>query len=52
MAPRADQEQFGCREVGADGIEHALAEGAGKSLLGAEQHERHPLRPRRPAQIT
>ena len=43
-APRADQEQLGRGEVGADRIEHALAEGAGKSLLGAEQHERRPGR--------
>ena len=38
------EEQFGRGEIGADRIEHALAEGAGKSLLGAEQHERRPGR--------
>ena len=35
--PRADQEQLRRGEIGADRVEHALAEGAGKSLFGAEQ---------------
>lgn len=43
-ASGADQEQFGRGEIGADDIEHPLAEGAGKPLLGAEQHKRRPGR--------
>ena len=39
IAPRADQEQFRRGEILADRIEHPLAEGAGKSLLGTEQHQ-------------
>jgi len=43
-APRANQEQLHRTEVAADRIEHAPAEGTGKPLLGAEQHQGRPGR--------
>jgi hypothetical protein len=51
-APGSDQEQIGRGELGADRIEYAFAEGAGKSLLGAEQHERRPGRLKRAVRAT
>ncbi len=38
-AARADEDQFALAEIGAKGIEHMLAEGAGKTLFGAKHHQ-------------